>query len=151
LSSNPLLSDWQTPGVLQCESIVKPYRHVEIAIRKSMCLAGYPKKYISRLHSRHKQDQPILLLSRVLGPRLKLDSKPHTWGPTSKWCLDLHLSLPPINQSRKSRSPWKESNKPSRSHKQVCAQDNKSMTWLGFMQWTVVDEMWSAAYWGVYP
>jgi hypothetical protein len=33
-----------------------------------------------------------------------------------KWCLYLHLSSSPISRSEKSRSPWQESNKPSRSH-----------------------------------
>jgi hypothetical protein len=55
---------------------------------------------------------------------------PHTWDPVPVRCLDLHLSLPPISRSRKSQNPRQESNKPSRSHKQVCARDNKSMTWL---------------------
>jgi hypothetical protein len=56
---------------------------------------------------------------------------PHTWGPTLMRCLDLHLSPPPISRSEKSRSLWQESNKPSRSYKQVCARDNKSVTWQG--------------------
>jgi hypothetical protein len=63
----------------------------------------------------------------------------HTWGPTSKWCLDLHLSPPPISRSEKSQSPWQESNKHSRSHKQVYARDNKSVTWPGSMQRTVLN------------
>jgi hypothetical protein len=63
----------------------------------------------------------------------------HTWGPASKWCLDLHLSLSPISRSGKSRSPWQESNKSFRYHKQVCAQDNKSVTWPGSMQRTVLN------------
>ena len=48
----------------------------------------------------------------------------------SVWCLDLHLFPPLINWSRKSRNPQQEHNVPSRSHKHVCAQDNKSMTCL---------------------
>jgi hypothetical protein len=55
---------------------------------------------------------------------------PHTWDPVSVWCLDLHLSPPLISWSGKNRNPRQESNKSSRSYKQVCAQDNKSVTWL---------------------
>jgi hypothetical protein len=62
-----------------------------------------------------------------------------TWGPTSMRCLGLHLSPPPISWPKKSRSPWQESNKPSRSHKQVCAWDNKFVTWPGSMQRTVLN------------
>jgi hypothetical protein len=47
-------------------------------------------------------------------------------------CSNLHLSPPPINWSRKSQNPRPESNEPFCSHKQVCAQDNKSVTWLPF-------------------
>jgi hypothetical protein len=105
-----------------------------------MCLGGYPKKHASRLHPMYKRDQPVPLLSQVPGPRLNLDSKPPHLGPASMRCLDLHLSPPPINRSGKSQSPWQDSNKPFRSHKQVCARDNKFMTWPGSMQWTVLNQ-----------
>jgi hypothetical protein len=55
---------------------------------------------------------------------------PHTWDLVSMRCLDLHLSLPPISRSGKSRNTRQESNESSHSHKQVCARDNKSVTWL---------------------
>ena len=90
---------------------------------------GTPK-HMPRLYPKHKQDQPISLLSRGLGPIQTWTPSPHTWDPVSIWCLDLHFFPPPISRSRKSRNPRQECNKPSRSHKQVCAQDNKSVTWL---------------------
>jgi hypothetical protein len=98
-----------------------------------------PKKHMSHLHSRHKRDQPVPLLSRVPSPHPNLDSKLPHLRPASKWCLDLHLSPPPISRSRKSWSPWQESNKPFRSQKQARARDNKSMTWPGSMQQTVLN------------
>jgi hypothetical protein len=64
---------------------------------------------------------------------------PNTAGPVSVWRLDLHLFSTPNSQSRKSRNPWQESNKSSRSHKQVCVRNNKSVTWLGSMQRTVLN------------
>jgi hypothetical protein len=82
------------------------------------------------LYSRHKQDQPIPLLSRGPGPCPNLDSSPYTWDPVSVWYSDLHIFPPLINQSEKSQNLRQESNKPPRSHKQVCARDNKSVTWL---------------------
>jgi hypothetical protein len=51
--------------LLRCQSVVKPYRHAETAIRESMCPAGYPEKHTPRLHPRHKRDQPAPLLSWV--------------------------------------------------------------------------------------
>jgi hypothetical protein len=57
-----------------------------------MCPAGYPKKYTPRLHPRHKWDQSIPLLSRVLGPHLNLDSKPPHLRPG----LNVVLRPPPI-------------------------------------------------------
>jgi hypothetical protein len=42
--------------LLRCQSIVKPYRHAETAIRESMWPAGYPEKHTSRLYPSHKQD-----------------------------------------------------------------------------------------------
>jgi hypothetical protein len=41
--------------------------------------------------------------------------------------LDLHLIIHHNSRSGKSRKPQQESNKPSHSHKQVCARDNKSV------------------------
>ena len=55
---------------------------------------------------------------------------PNTWDPVSVWCLNLHLIPTPKSQSGKSQNPWQESNKSFCSHKQVCAQDNKSVIWL---------------------
>ena len=54
----------------------------------------------------------------------------NTWDLVSVWCLDLHLSHLQSVGPEKSQNPWQEHNEPSRSHKQVCAQDNKSVTWL---------------------
>jgi hypothetical protein len=45
----------------------------------------------------------------------------------------------PKNRSKKSRNPWQERNKSSRSHKQVYTRNNKSMTWPGSMQRTVLN------------
>jgi hypothetical protein len=56
---------------------------------------------------------------------------PNTAGPTSVWCLDLHLKPTPNSWSGKSRNPWQERNRSSRSHKQVYARDNISVTWPG--------------------
>jgi hypothetical protein len=92
-----------------------------------------PRKHTPRLYPGHKQDQPVPLLSRGLGPRPSSDSKPpNTAGLASVWCLDL-LNLIYIttlkSRSEKSRNPWQERNKSSCSHKQVYARDNRSVTW----------------------
>jgi hypothetical protein len=63
--SGPFLYLFIGQLLLRCQSIAKPYRHVETAIRESMCLAGYPEKHMPRFYPRHKQDQPVPLLSRV--------------------------------------------------------------------------------------
>jgi hypothetical protein len=59
---------------------------------------------MSRLYPRHKRDQPIPLLLRVLGPRSNLDSKPPHLRPG----LNVVLRPPPIHIS----------------NQLVCAQDN---------------------------
>jgi hypothetical protein len=51
--------------LLRCQSVVKSYRHAETVIRESMCPTRYPKKHTPRLYPRHKQDQPVPLLSQV--------------------------------------------------------------------------------------
>jgi hypothetical protein len=38
------LSSFIFQFLLRCQIVVKPYRHVETAIRESMCPAGYPEK-----------------------------------------------------------------------------------------------------------
>jgi hypothetical protein len=96
-----------------------------------MCPAGYPEKHAPRSPLRHERDQPVPLLSRVLGPPPNLDSKPPHLRPGLKVVLR-PSPIPASNQSvRKKPEPMKESNKAFRSHKRVCAQDNKSVTWPG--------------------
>jgi hypothetical protein len=92
---------------------------------------GTPK-HTPHLHPGHRQDQPTTLLSRGPGPRPNWDSKPRSWVLDSVRCLDLHPKTTPNSRSGKSQNPRQESNKSSRSHKQVCAQDNKSVTWLPY-------------------
>jgi hypothetical protein len=58
--------------LLRCQSVAKPNCHAETAIRESMCPAGYPEKHTPRLYPRHKQDQPVPLLSRVSRSSSKL-------------------------------------------------------------------------------
>ena len=97
--------------------------------RTNVSQLGTPK-HIPHLYPRHKQDQPIPRLSRGPGPRPNLDSKPPLLSPGLSAVLRPSPSPPPISQSRKSRTPWQESNDPSCVHTQVCVQYNKSVTWL---------------------
>ena len=55
-------------------------------------------KHMSHLYPRHKQDQPISLLSRGLGPRPNLDSKPPHLRPGLNMVLR-PSPLPASNQS----------------------------------------------------
>jgi hypothetical protein len=96
--SKPFISSFICQFLLQCQSVVKPYRHAETAIRESMCPARYPEKHMPCLHPRHKRDQPVPLLSRVLGPRLNLDSKLPHLRPS----LKVVLRPPPIPVSNQS-------------------------------------------------
>ena len=97
-------------------------------IREPMYPSWVPQKHMPHLYPRHKQDQPITLLSRGLGPRPNLDSKPLLLSPGLSAAQGPPPSPPPINRSGKSRNPRQESNESSRSHNQVCAQDNKYVT-----------------------
>jgi hypothetical protein len=49
-----------------------------MAIHKSMYPSWVTPKHTSHLYHRHKQDQPVLLLSRGPGPYSNLESKPPT-------------------------------------------------------------------------
>jgi hypothetical protein len=104
-----------------------------------MCPVGYPKNTCLTYTPSTNETNPFHSCHGFQVPVQTWTPSPRTWGPTSIWCLDLHLSPPPISQSGKSWSPWQESNKSFRSHKQVCAQDNKSVTWPGSMQRTVLN------------
>jgi hypothetical protein len=63
-----------------------------------MCLARYLEKHTPCLHLRNKRDQPVPLLSRVLGPRPNLDPKPPHLRPD----LNVVLRPPPIPASNQS-------------------------------------------------
>jgi hypothetical protein len=104
-----------------------------------MCPAGYTENTRLVCTPGIDETNPFHSYQGFQVPIQTWTPSPHTWGPASMWCLDLHLSLPPISRSGKSRSPWQESNKSFRSHKQVCARDNKSLTWPGSMQRTVLN------------
>ena len=80
-------------------------------------------KHMLYLYPRYKQDQLIPLLSRGLGPRPNLDSKPPHLRPGLNMVLRPPPFPPPISRSKKSRNPRQEHNESSRSHKQVWAQD----------------------------
>ena len=88
---------------------------------------GTPK-HTPRLCPRHKQDQSIPFLLQGPGPRPNLDSKPPLLNSRLSVVLRPPPSLPTINRSGKSQNPRQESNEPFCSHKQVCAQNNKSVT-----------------------
>ena len=64
------------------------------------------------------------------GPRPNLDSKPPLLSPGLSVVQGPPPSPSPISRSGKCWNQWQESNEPSCSHKQACAQDNKSVTWL---------------------
>ena len=89
-----------------------------------------PRKHMSRLYPRHKQDQPITLLSRGLGPRPNLDSKPPLLSPGLSAVLRPPPSPPPISRFGKSRIHDKRATSLPYAHNQVCARDNKSVTCL---------------------
>jgi hypothetical protein len=84
--------------LLRCQSIVKLYRHAETVIHESMCLAGYPEKHTPRLYPRHKQDQPVPLLSRVS----RSPSKLGLLAPALEAGLNAVLRPPPIPASNQS-------------------------------------------------
>jgi hypothetical protein len=86
------------PVLTTVPDVVKPYYHIETAICKPICLAGYPEKHTPCLYPRHKRDQPVPLLSRVLGPYPNLDSKPPHLRPG----LNVVLRLSPISASSQS-------------------------------------------------
>jgi hypothetical protein len=90
----------------------------------------YPKNTRLACISGTNKTNPFYFCLGVQGPVQTWTLNLHTWDPISVRCLNLHLSPPPISRSGKSRNLWQESNEPSRSHKQVCARDNKSVTWL---------------------
>ena len=92
--------------------------------------AGYPERHVSFVPQAQTRSTHSTLITGSRSPSKLGLQAPHTWDPVLVWCLDLHLSPPPISQSEKSQNPQQERNKPSRSHKQVCALDNKSVTWL---------------------
>ena len=73
------------------------------AICESMCLAGYPETH-APLVPQHKQDQPTTLLSRDLGPRPNLDSKPPHLSPELSVVLRSPPSTPLISRSEKSQN-----------------------------------------------
>ena len=98
------------------------------AIRESMCPAGCPENTRPACTLGTSRTNPSLSCPRCLGPRLNLDSKPPLLSLRLSVVLRPPPSPPPISRSRKSWNPRQESNEPSRSHKQVCAQDNKPVT-----------------------
>jgi hypothetical protein len=104
-----------------------------------MCPAGYPKEHTLAYTLGTSETNPFHFCHGFQVSIQNWTPSPHTWGPASIRCLDLHLSPPPLSWSKKSRSPWQESNKSSHSHKQVCVWNNKSMTWLGSRQRTVLN------------
>jgi hypothetical protein len=67
-----------------------------VTIRESMCPAGYPEKHTPCLYPRHKQDQPVPLLSRGPGPRPNWDSKPQHCRPGLSVVLRLQTHNPSI-------------------------------------------------------
>jgi hypothetical protein len=105
-----------------------------------MCPARYPENTRLAFTPSTSKTNPFHSCQEFQVPVQTWTPSPHTRGPTSMWCLDLHLSPRPISRSKKSQSPWQESNKPFRSYKQVCARDNKSMTWPGSMQRTILNQ-----------
>ena len=111
---------------------VLDYRQVVLDRQRftNQCAQLGTLKHMPHLYHRHKEDQPTTLRSRGLGPHLNLDSKPPLLSLRLSAVLRPPPSPPPISRSRKSQNPWQESEKASFSHKQVCAQDNKFVTWL---------------------
>ena len=92
--------------------------------------AGYSKTHDSLVpQTQTEPTHPTVVKGSRSPSKLGLQAS-NTWDPVSVWCSDLHLIPTPKSWCGKSRNPWQESNKSSCSHKQVCAQDNKSMTWL---------------------
>ena len=93
--------------VLDCRQVVPDYP----TIHESMCPARYPKTH-APLVPRHKQDQPITLLSRGPGPCPNLDSKPPHLSPGLSVVLRPSPSSPPISRSKKSQNPRQQINEP---------------------------------------
>jgi hypothetical protein len=105
-----------------------------------MCLAGYPEKHTPRLYPRHKQDQPIPLLSRV------------SRSPSKLGLLAPVLETRPQYGAKTSTYPRIQSVGPERAgahdkrvtrllspHPLVYARDNKTVTWPGSMQQTILN------------
>jgi hypothetical protein len=129
LSKRTISSSFNCQFLLRCQSVVKPYRHAETVIHESMCLAGYPEKHTPRLYPRHKQDQPILLLSRVSRSPSKLgllapvlEARPQYGAKTSTY-----PRLQSVGPER-ARAHDKRVTSLSSPHPLVYARDNKSVT-----------------------
>ena len=98
---------------------------MEIAIHEPMYPSWVPRNTCPACAQGTSKTNPFHSCHGVQVPIQTWTPSPHTWDPILVWCLDLHLSPPPISRSGKSRNPRQEHNEPSHSHKQVCAQDNK--------------------------
>ena len=84
-----------------------------------------------RLYLRHKQDQPTTLLSWGLGPHPNWDSKPPPLSPRLRAVQgppNLKTTLI-VGLERAGTQDKIVTSLPS-AHTQVCAQDNKSVTYL---------------------
>jgi len=89
-----------------------------------------PRRHTSRLYPRHKQDQPITLLSRVSRSPSKLRLQAPT--PESRTQCGARTSTTPLPISRSGKSQIHDKRATSLlcAHTQVCARDNRSVTCL---------------------
>jgi hypothetical protein len=97
-----------------------------------MCPAGYPEKHTPRLYPRHKQDQPVPLLSQVSRSPSKLgllapvlEARPQYGAKTSTY-----PRLQSVGPERAGAHDKRVTSLPS-PHPLVYARDNKSVTWPG--------------------
>ena len=93
-------------------------------------LARYPKNTRHAYTPGTSRTNPSPSYPRCLGPRLNLDSKPPLLSPRLRVVQGPPSSSPPISRSRKSWIYNKRATRLPCAHTQVCAQDNKSMTFL---------------------
>jgi hypothetical protein len=94
-----------------------------------MCPAGYPEKHTPRLYPRHKQDQPVPLLSQVSRSPSKLgllapvlEARPQYGAKTSTY-----PRLQSVGPERAGAHDKRVTSLPS-PHPLVYARDNKSVT-----------------------
>jgi hypothetical protein len=108
-------SSFNCQFLLRCQSVVKPYRHIETAIHESICPVGSPKKHTPCLYPGHKQDRPNHSYQGVQVPVQARTLSPQHCRPG----LSMVLRPPPSNIYNHPKKPIQKEPKPMTREKQV--------------------------------